>query len=97
MAKIEITAVIKLIAEAPEDILSNKTSVEDAHHVAHAMFVQSVATMPCPTYKPAVLMPDGTWDVQVEAIINIGIDGEAYMEVPKGDLAATNHNAAHLH
>ena len=97
MAKIEITAVIKLIAEAPEDLLSNKTSVEDAHHVAHAMFVQSVATMPCPAYKPAVLMPDGTWAVQVEAGISIALDGEAYMEVSKGDLAATNHNAAHLH
>ena len=60
MAKIEITAVIKLIAEAPEDILSNKTSVEDAHHVAHAMFVQSVATMPCPaynTFEPAIKAP----------------------------------------
>ena len=93
MAKIEITAVIKMVADVPEDILSNKTSVEDAHHVAHAMFVQSVATMPCPAYKPAVLMPDGTWAVQVEASINIGIDGEAYLEVQKDEFAALGSHA----
>lgn len=96
MAKIEITAVIKLIAEAPEYILSNKTSVEDAHHVAHAMFVMGVSSMPCPAYKPAVLMTDGNWAVQVEAEIQIDRDGEAHMDIPEGERAASGPHS-HMH
>lgn len=97
MAKIEIMAVVKITAETTEDILSKNTSVEDVHHIAHAMFVQSIATMPCPAYKPAVLMPDGSWAVQVEATIDIDSTGEAHMEVPNGERAASNANVAHMH
>lgn len=96
MAKIEITAVIKLVADVPDEILSKKTSVEDAHHVAHNMFAMGVTGMPCPAYKPAVLLPDGTWAVQVEASIEIDREGEAHMEVPNGELAASGSHA-HLH
>ena len=63
MAKIEITAVIKLTADVPEEMLNKGTKPEEAHHVAHNLFAMGVSSMPCPAYKPAILLPDGTWAV----------------------------------
>ena len=97
MAKIEIMAVVKVVADVPDDILNNKTSVQDVHDVAHGIFANSMFTMPCPAYKPAVLV-DGQWTVQVEATLEIDRQGGVELEVSTGELAATGAaNAAHMH
>lgn len=97
MAKIEITAVVKVIADVPDNILNNKTTVQDVHDVAHGIFANSMFTMPCPAYKPAVLV-DGKWMVQVEASLEIDAQGGVELEVPQGELAASGAaNAAHMH
>lgn len=97
MAKIEITAVVKVIAEVPDDILNEKSTLDRAHDVAHGIFANSMFTMPCPAYKPAILV-DGKWTVQVEANLEIDAQGGVELEVPQGELAATGAaNAAHMH
>lgn len=97
MAKIEITAVVKVIADVPDDILNSNSDVKTAHDVAHGIFANSMFTMPCPAYKPPVFV-GGKWMVQVEASLEIDAEGGVELEVSQGDLAATGAaNAAHMH